>query len=366
MQPELLQLMMKFQLCYEIPLAKGNYIAPQLLSGNQPDDYTWNESNNLILRYTYDLMPKGLVRQFIVAMHQDIEDQNVWRTGVIINAKNISNTRAEIIESYGKREITIRVSGENKRDLLTVVTRELDKIHDLYPRFKETKENKKKYQKLISCNCSTCKGNQNPHFYDFDKLERRYANRKYTVECEISYQDVDVLGLSDDIGARAQLQDSRRSPDLESLTEYDSKDRFNIVNQIYLNNTNQQQQQQGGSMDNQQRQQQGGSDNSQQQQQSNTSPRIKSAWANGLFYLFLFVVVIGGIGYLAGTLKLLNLIAVIVAGIVFIPLVSALQLRQDDRLSEQNFMELVKLAIAQLPLIGNIFKPFLENNKTKD
>ena len=93
-----------------------------------------------------------------------------------------------------------------------------------------------------------------------------------------------------------------------------------------------------------------------QQQPPNLPPRIKSAWANGLFYLFLFVVVIGGIGYLAGTLKLLNLIAVIVAGIVFIPLVGALQLRQDDRLSEQNFMELVKLAIAQLPLIGNIFK----------
>ena len=86
------------------------------------------------------------------------------------------------------------------------------------------------------------------------------------------------------------------------------------------------------------------------------SPKIKSTWANGSLYLFLFVVVIAGIGYLAGTLKLLNLVAVIIAGIVFIPLVGALQLRQDDRLSEQNFMELVKLVIAQLPLIGNIFK----------
>ncbi|MEI6332635.1 MAG: hypothetical protein WCP16_25615 [Pseudanabaena sp. ELA645] len=28
----------------------------------------------------------------------------------------------------------------------------------------------------------------------------------------------------------------------------------------------------------------------------------------------------------------------------------------EDRLCEQNFMELVKLTIAQLPLIGNIFK----------
>ena len=86
------------------------------------------------------------------------------------------------------------------------------------------------------------------------------------------------------------------------------------------------------------------------------SPKIKSAWANGSFYLFLFVVVIAGIRYLAGTLTLLNLVAIVIAGIVFIPLVGALQLRQDDRLSDQNFMELVKLAIAQLPLIGNIFK----------
>jgi len=42
--------------------------------------------------------------------------------------------------------------------------------------------------------------------------------------------------------------------------------------------------------------------------------------------------------------------------------VGALQLRQDDRLSEKNFMELIKLVIAQLPLIGNIFKPFMKNN----
>jgi hypothetical protein len=96
--------------------------------------------------------------------------------------------------------------------------------------------------------------------------------------------------------------------------------------------------------------------NSSLPQTPSPSPKIKSAWANGSFYLFLFVVVIAGIRYLAGTLTLLNLVAIVITGIVFIPLVGALQLRQDDRLSDQNFMELVKLAIAQLPLIGNIFK----------
>jgi len=203
MHGELLELMKKFQLCYEISPAiaqsKGNYIAPQLLTENQPE-YAWEETENLILRYTYDFMPKGLVRQFIVTMHEHIEDQIVWRSGAIINVKTINNTRAEIIENYGKREIKIRISGKNKRDLLTIITHELDKIHNSYPRLAE------KYQKLIPCNCTTCKGSQSPHFYDFANLKRRYENRKYTVECDISYESVDVLGLIDDVGALANLR----------------------------------------------------------------------------------------------------------------------------------------------------------------
>jgi small GTP-binding protein len=349
MHSGLLELMKKFQLCYEIPQAKGNYIAPQLLTESQPE-YAWDESENLILRYFYDFMPKGLVRQFIVAAHQDIEAQNVWRSGVIIHKREYANTRAEIIENYGKREIKIRVSGKNKRDLLTIVTHELDKIHNSYKRLAD------KYQKLIPCNCNTCKGSQNPHFYEFANLKRRYENRKYNVECDISYESVNVFGLIDDIGARSQLQDSSRNLDREYPTDYDRKDKFNI--EIFVNN--QQQQPQGSVMDNQQ--QQSNSDNSQQQQSSRPF-HIKSSWANGSFYLFLFVVVISGIGYLTGTLKLLNLIAVIIVGIVFIPLVGALQLLQDDRLSEQNFIELVKLAITQLPIVKAIFRRLSRNRE---
>ena len=211
MHSGLLELMKKFQLCYEIPQTKGIYIAPQLLTENQPE-YAWDEAENLILRYTYDFMPKGLVRQFIVAMHEHINKdpantQIVWSSGVIINCKNISNTHAEVIENYGKREIKIRVSGKNKRDLLTIVTYELDKIHNSYKRLAD------KYQKLIPCNCSTCKGSQNPHFYEFANLKRRYENRKYTVECDISYESVDVLGLIDNVGERSNIYSSFEDED---------------------------------------------------------------------------------------------------------------------------------------------------------
>ena len=159
MRGELLELMKKFQLCYEIHDSKDTFIAPQRLSDNQPK-YNWNESQNLILRYAYpEFMPKGIITRFIVVMHQYIDQQKyVWKTGVILNK---DKTKAEVIEYYGKREIKIRVAGRYKRELLNTITYELDKIHDSYKRLK--------YSKLIPCNCHQCKDSQLPYFYPFDR-----------------------------------------------------------------------------------------------------------------------------------------------------------------------------------------------------
>ncbi|MEH2105657.1 COR domain-containing protein [Nostoc sp.] len=188
MQDELLRLMINFKLCYEIPRSQGTYIAPQLLTENQPP-YDWNETDNLILRYTYEFMPKGIITQFIVVIHELINEQKcVWKSGVVLSK---DQTKAEVIEYYGKREIKIRVSGDHKRDLMAIVTYELDKIHDSYKRLK--------YNKLIPCNCFTCKYSQEPHFYKLENLRDRIAKQKYDVECDISYEKANVLSLIDDV-----------------------------------------------------------------------------------------------------------------------------------------------------------------------
>ena len=67
MHMELLRLMTNFKLCYSIKDG-SEYIAPQLLIKNQPS-YEWNDRDNLIMRYTYEFMPKGIITQFIVAVH---------------------------------------------------------------------------------------------------------------------------------------------------------------------------------------------------------------------------------------------------------------------------------------------------------
>jgi internalin A len=83
---------------------------------------------------------------------------------------------------------------------------------------------------------------------------------------------------------------------------------------------------------------------------------IRSSWANGLFYLFVFVVVISTLGFLARKVGFHVLALIIIAGIVFVPLIGALQLRQDQRLSEKSFIELMKMVIRQIPLISDFAK----------
>ena len=206
-QGELLRLMCKFKLCYELPHQQGTYIAPQLLTENQPE-YDWDQTSNLILRYTYEFMPKGIITQFIVAIHQKIYQQKyVWKTGILLNQ---NQTKAEVIEFYDKREIKIRVTGKYKRDLMTNVTYELDKIHDSYKHLK--------YQKLIPCNCSVCKSTQSPYFYKYDELRERHINHKYTIECgKPPYNTVEVLELIDDVFGRENFLEQENKEKHENL-----------------------------------------------------------------------------------------------------------------------------------------------------
>ncbi|BAZ08233.1 Miro domain-containing protein [Calothrix sp. NIES-4071] len=195
MRDELLQLMMRFKLCYQIPNRPGNYIAPQLLDIEQPE-YSWDKSYNLILRYKYEFMPKGILTRLIVETHPWIENQKlVWKNGVVLNK---DETRALVIENYNQREIKVSVSGNRKKELLAVVTHELDKINQTFERLQ--------YQTLVPCNCIQCLGTENPNTYPLEKLRKRLKDGRYTVECEKSYEDVDVRRLIDDVNLSRDLE----------------------------------------------------------------------------------------------------------------------------------------------------------------
>ncbi|RFP63081.1 MAG: GTPase [Limnothrix sp. CACIAM 69d] len=206
MRNELLQLMKEFALCYEIPGCKGRYIAPQLLEKERLD-YPWDDSDNLILSYRYTFKPKAIFPQLIVALHEQIENNcRVWKHGMVITN---GSARAEIIEDdrYYEAEIKIRVSGSNKRSFMTVIGHELDKINRSYDRLTT--------EVLIPCNCSQCKGSQNPETYPYETLQKFIRDHEALIQCGKSQKMVNVRRLIDDI-AEPQPRN-----DLDNMERFD-------------------------------------------------------------------------------------------------------------------------------------------------
>ncbi|MEO1394637.1 MAG: COR domain-containing protein [Cyanobacteria bacterium J06634_5] len=200
---ELLQLMMRFKLAYELPNKPGHYIAPQLLPINRPQ-YDWDTNDNLVLRYHYDFMPKGILTRFIVETHPLIEHQDrVWKNGVVLKD---NWAQAEITENYPKNEINVKVSGSNKKPLLEKVRYELWKIHQSYERLQ--------YQELIPCNCTKCKTNLDPERYDYTLLAQFITDKNYSIQCRKSYQSIDVRHLMSDI-----LSESLATPEEKLFRE---------------------------------------------------------------------------------------------------------------------------------------------------
>lgn len=310
MQVELLQLMTNFRLCYKIR-DSDFYMAPQLLTENHLQ-YEWSDRQNLMLRYTYHFMPKGILTQFIVAMHPFIVQQKyVWKSGVLLER---DGARAEVLEQYGKREISVRVGGKSAAELLAIVAYELDRIHATYKGLQFTK--------LIPCNCNACEKSADPHFYPLETLRKFTQDRQDLIQCHKSYEMVRVHRLLTDVNVPSEQAGGEVS-------------QFVFQGPVAKVVVHQRSKEVSGMVANDQ----------------SPSPG-RSAWANGSFYLFTLLSVAAAFGVLARTVPIYVLPAVLIAAILVVPLIGVLQLRQDDRIKDKPFLEVMRLVIRQLPLVG--------------
>jgi internalin A len=203
MRDELVQLMMRFQLCYR--LAESLFLAPQLLD-TMPPEYPWEAAGNLVIHYEYEFMPKGILTRFIVATHPLIEREPwVWRNGVVLARRG---ARAEVTEDYSRRRITVRVSGQDRQELLAIVDYELERIHRDYARLK--------FSKLIPCRCAQCMDPASqPHFYPYEIL-LRFARDGRAIQCPVSYEMVSVGELL--AAVFPQTAPSSRDPQSPDIT----------------------------------------------------------------------------------------------------------------------------------------------------
>ena len=80
----LLRLLLKdgFDICYEIPGNGETFITPLLLPDDMPE--TWRLPTNLRFRYHYKFMPHGMFSRLIVQMHEKIDGERRWKSGMFL------------------------------------------------------------------------------------------------------------------------------------------------------------------------------------------------------------------------------------------------------------------------------------------
>lgn len=195
--PQLLSLMRnkKFDLCFE--LKSGDFLVPRLLEVDEielewePDD----KSSMFELRYKF--MPKGILSRLIVKMHQDIHNNKYWRYGVLLKYEN---TFALIREKYFENKLTITLSGNNKKDFLAVIRKNILEINKDFQRLK--------VDEMVQCNCEECVISSTPFFFSYELLRRCEAKGLSKIMCNKSLSEVNVSDLIADI-SRDKLSEDK-------------------------------------------------------------------------------------------------------------------------------------------------------------
>jgi len=124
----LLDLMRKFELCYEYYDENGHYLIPELLGKEEPDLARFDGAGALKFEYEYNFLPEGLLPRFIVRSRSMNRGQQRWRSGAVLAWED---NRAVVKADVQERRVYVSVTGpaDGQRRLLTVIRADMKEIH---------------------------------------------------------------------------------------------------------------------------------------------------------------------------------------------------------------------------------------------
>ncbi|KPA15132.1 small GTP-binding domain protein [Candidatus Magnetomorum sp. HK-1] len=186
--PYLIQLMLKFELCFTIP-DTPNYIVPQLLPHKEPDEIRlWEKKKQNILsfEYHYSFMPAGIISRLIARNHVNISMDTYWKSGFIFRYKN---SEALIKENKVSDIISIQIQGPDRIILREIIKYEMKRIH--------ISLNTPEVKEMIPCDCPVCRSAEmnEIHLFDHSILEEMKNKGKRTIPCFKSYEDMSIDAL---------------------------------------------------------------------------------------------------------------------------------------------------------------------------
>ncbi|MBI9060635.1 MAG: leucine-rich repeat domain-containing protein [Marinilabiliaceae bacterium] len=212
----------KFDICFELPHEKDVFITPLLLPNDKPTQ--WQLKTNLHLRYQYGFFPHGMFARLIVKLHEKIEGEHRWKTGMrLVGSYNGDNIRAEVQQfndpDSNQPVIDIKLNGPNEgcKHLLQAIRSAVENLHDDFKNLP--------LRELVACNCEACmskmRNGHKPTFYDYGKLLDKIKHRRYyTDECKNNnYNPVNIGQVLSDIVIENAAKDNRDGNLLHQLKE---------------------------------------------------------------------------------------------------------------------------------------------------
>ncbi len=128
----LLELMRKFELCFNFPDSVDCFLIPELLAKDEPADTdAFDLTECLNFQYHYPILPEGLLSRFIVRTHVLSTGKPRWRTGVILEFEgNRALVKADVQDKF----VSIAVTGPtpSRRRLLAVIRSDFEHIHSSF------------------------------------------------------------------------------------------------------------------------------------------------------------------------------------------------------------------------------------------
>jgi GTPase SAR1 family protein len=125
--PRLIEVMKHFELCFEFTDRPGHYLIPRHLHDNELD-IPWDDVTALKFQYHYEVLPDAVISRFITRMNQYITKQYYWKNGVFLQSgENRAKIKADLVD----RKIFIAITGREhtRRAFLAVIRSAFDEIN---------------------------------------------------------------------------------------------------------------------------------------------------------------------------------------------------------------------------------------------
>jgi GTPase SAR1 family protein len=130
----IVEMMRKFELCFDYADRPDTLLVPELLSKNEPD-VNWKDAGECLdFEYGYQVLPSGLLPRFIVRMAHALTDKpTFWRSGVVLS---IDGCKVLVRGDSRAKAVRVSVDGpaETRRSALATVRDQFKAIHETIPR----------------------------------------------------------------------------------------------------------------------------------------------------------------------------------------------------------------------------------------